>query len=371
MIHRLPKSDGQEPKPVKQPGKTLPRMLGDGMSLPTPLLQRFRKQRPHYKDLGIAIRDSLKELLKVTLIKVVKVTSRPKTLTSFIEKLARKSYRNPFRQITDFAGVRVVCFYEDDIPRIESVIYKQFRVIEKVVRPQEVDRFGYSGIHYIVRLRNTASGSRSDNLRRKKCEIQVRTILQDAWAIFSQLLMYKHEDEIPDVLRREIHAVAGALALADTVYKVIRDRRNSYIASVMTSTKAKALSTIRTNLDSLATYLTQEFPDRPAPAMAYLRQRMYQLDRQQYPTIEHVSRLLQRTRVARRWYHKRISPKTPQGSVSSAIELFRALGIMHAKVRNRWKTQGRTDPIKRDLLKRAHAFVKPRAPTTKEKAVSQ
>jgi ppGpp synthetase/RelA/SpoT-type nucleotidyltranferase len=80
----------------------------------------------------------------------------------------------------------VVCFYPDDLPKIEALIRKEFEISEKEdkVQVKEVDRFGYSATHFIVRLSKRAAGARYDDLKDKICEIQVRTVLQDAWGDF-------------------------------------------------------------------------------------------------------------------------------------------------------------------------------------------
>jgi ppGpp synthetase/RelA/SpoT-type nucleotidyltranferase len=74
--------------------------------------------------------------------------------------------------------------------------------------------------------------------------------------------MYKHEDEIPDVLKREIHALAGAMATADTAFQAIRDKRDAYIKSVKAYASKMDLEEVETNLDSVREYLSQKFPQR-------------------------------------------------------------------------------------------------------------
>ena len=46
--------------------------------------------------------------------------------------------------MTDFSGVRIVCFYPDDLPKIERLIGEEFDVVGKEgLESKEIDRFGY------------------------------------------------------------------------------------------------------------------------------------------------------------------------------------------------------------------------------------
>ncbi|MFA5017674.1 MAG: hypothetical protein WC504_09020 [Methylobacter sp.] len=82
--------------------------------------------------------------LKRENIEVAQVSARAKTLKSFCEKISRKSYKNPFDNITDFAGVRVVYLYSTNRKQIESIIEREFEVTEKVDKVlTDDDKFGY------------------------------------------------------------------------------------------------------------------------------------------------------------------------------------------------------------------------------------
>src|ERR1051325_381880 len=82
----------------------------------------FIEQRPNYEQLCTEIAYILSKRLNNSKIDISAVTWRAKTLKSFLEKIERKKYDDPFKAITDFAGVRVVCLYLTDIPVIEGII---------------------------------------------------------------------------------------------------------------------------------------------------------------------------------------------------------------------------------------------------------
>lgn len=88
-------------------------------------------------------------------------------MDSFLEKTQRKTYNDPITEITDFAGVRVVCLYTDDLPKVEKVINEHFEIIEKTdkLTNKKTDEFGYGAIHFVVKLGKTSSGARYDDLK--------------------------------------------------------------------------------------------------------------------------------------------------------------------------------------------------------------
>ena len=59
------------------------------------------------------------------------------------------------------------------------------------------------------------------------CEIQIRTILQDAWAEVEHELIYKSEFSPFDMpLRRKLASMNASLSLADIIFQEIRDYQN-------------------------------------------------------------------------------------------------------------------------------------------------
>ena len=50
------------------------------------------------------------------------VEARPKLIPSFAEKVGRKGYKDPFRQMTDLCGARVIVYQEDHVDPVCDVI---------------------------------------------------------------------------------------------------------------------------------------------------------------------------------------------------------------------------------------------------------
>ena len=184
------------------------------------LVRRFEEQVPVYDELCTETVHILKKRLKERRIKVSEISSRVKSLESFLKKVQQKRYNDPFNDNKDFAGVRIVCSYISDVEKVEKIIYDEFQVVERVEKPEEkgVDRFGYLANHYIVKLNTAIKGPRYENLEHLVLELQVRTVLVNALAELHHDLIYKNEAGIPDSLIREFN---GIFATGENLDKAI------------------------------------------------------------------------------------------------------------------------------------------------------
>ena len=228
------------------------------------IVKQFIDEIPGYNQLCQEAAYILEIAIEAENIEYSSVTHRAKTLKSFLEKITRKQYNNPFKEITDFAGVRLVFLYNSDFERIEKLVYANFNVIEKVdkLNDKGVDKFGYGAIHYIIQLSRKHSGARYDNLKKLKCEIQVRTVLQDAWSIIDHHLIYKNESAVPKQLRRKLNSLAGLFETADDQFNQLKKERQEYILSVSESRdKPEQFLNEDLNIDSFKQYLEWKFPN--------------------------------------------------------------------------------------------------------------
>ncbi len=229
----------------------------------TEIIYEFLARQTDYEQLCLEVAYVLKRKLKEKGIEVSSITYRAKDLNSFLEKLSRKFYKDPFKEITDFAGVRVVCLYSSDLHRIEEVIRQEFEVIEKVDKYKEnsSDRFGYMAVHFLVKLGDEFSGARYDHLKNLVCEIQTRTILQHAWALIDQHLVYKKKSSVPEELRQRIIQLSKVLEEADRQVEMIRQIRMEYIKSLKEAQSQDAFLSQEINIDSFRAFCERAFPN--------------------------------------------------------------------------------------------------------------
>src|ERR1017187_5491104 len=229
-------------------------------------VRAFLERQPKYQKLSEEVAYVLERAIRNKGVEFASIGSRAKTLSSFCEKVVRKGYKKPSDEITDSAGVRVVYLYESDRKRIETLIEKEFTIVEKVDKADKTDteRFGYGALHYLVKLGKKSSGARYDDLKDLVCEIQVRTILQDAWAIVAHHLSYKQESDVPVELRRKLNALSGLFETADDQFNRLRVEREAYAEEVKKQIVEKELEFLKhdINLDNLMAYLSGRLPDR-------------------------------------------------------------------------------------------------------------
>jgi ppGpp synthetase/RelA/SpoT-type nucleotidyltranferase len=157
-------------------------------------------------------------------IKYHSFTHRIKSFDSFVDKIHRKNNSEPFKDIHDLVGFRVVCLFLSDLELIGNIINREFYVFEEndKVDNSELDIFGYMSLHYKAKLKVNSSSQGLTIVQEIPFEIQVRTIAQDAWASISHYLDYKQESFLPDQLRRDLHALSGLFYVADTHFSMLR-----------------------------------------------------------------------------------------------------------------------------------------------------
>lgn len=231
----------------------------------TDIIRKFIQDRPLYQHLCEEVAYILKKKIKESNIEYSSITYRAKSLDSFCEKIDRKNYEKPLVNITDIAGVRIVFLYQSDKSKIEEIIEKEFKIIEKVdkIKQSDDDRFGYVALHYLLKIGKTSIGARYDDIKELTCELQVRSVLQDAWSIIAHHLSYKQESAVPKELRRKLNSLSGLFETADDQFDKLRDERKTYIEKIKTSIRKKEnFSNQEINFDTIREYLKWRFPDR-------------------------------------------------------------------------------------------------------------
>ena len=168
-------------------------------------------------------------------INYLSVTGRTKTVSSFAEKSARTEagapvYDDPLTDITDVLGVRVITYVLDDVDAVAEVLTEQVIVHDDRDWGQQTaseGRFGYASRHLMIGL-DPARQSHADfaHLGGRTAQVQVRTVLQHAWAEFEHDIRYKGTVPAEHVgeFDRRFTLAAGLLELADREFSEIRER---------------------------------------------------------------------------------------------------------------------------------------------------
>jgi putative GTP pyrophosphokinase len=172
-------------------------------------------------------------LLSSSGIEGVKVSSRVKNKHECISKFDLK-YRQDIEKsggnyeivsfLTDLVGVRVICLYESQISQVVSRIRSEFSVVKEENKSKslyESSRFGYKGTHLDLSLNDVRSKlPEYYNFADINFELQVRSIVQNAWSEVDHRLKYKKQ--IPEGLKRRIVRLSALFELADQEFEEIR-----------------------------------------------------------------------------------------------------------------------------------------------------
>lgn len=218
------------------------------------------------------IRTLLETLIKGRSLPYHSITCRAKERQSFLNKVEHKPYTS-CEQITDFAGIRVIAYTTFDVKCICDLIVSEFQCdrehsVDKSCEMQE-DQVGYLSVHYIVSLNHSREDlAEYTHYKGLKCEIQVRTLLQHAWAEIEHDRNYKFGGVLPKDIRRRFYLVAGTLELMDQEFQNLSDAIDKYAQKVTENTQQGNLD-IPIDSISLAEFMRQRFPDsQPGQSLA-------------------------------------------------------------------------------------------------------
>ena len=231
----------------------------------------YQKIRPLYEEFSEVTKNVLNEALKVGETKVHSIEARAKSIDSFGRKASFQSdldpskpkYPDPLVQITDLAGVRTITFFPKTLDDVDRAISSQFDVIEKTDKADVLfkeGKFGYQSIHYVVRFKPNRTGlPEYERFAGLVAEIQVRTLLQHAWAEIEHDIQYKSIETIPDLIRRRFTSLAGLLEIADREFQAIQNEDERITQQARKSVVEGQLEGVEITPDALKAYLDKTF----------------------------------------------------------------------------------------------------------------
>jgi ppGpp synthetase/RelA/SpoT-type nucleotidyltranferase len=177
--------------------------------------------------------------------------------------------------ITDIIGIRIICAFLEDLTEVEKCIRSCFSVyeIERKGADRTFREFGYESTHILLAIPEDAT----EGLILPKeliFEIQVRTILQDAWAEVEHELVYKSEFSPFDLpLKRKLASINASLSLADIIFQEIRDYQNKLNREL---DKRRGAFYQQADIESILNSVTVKSPvvtpeDIPSTALSYVQ----------------------------------------------------------------------------------------------------
>lgn len=192
-------------------------------------ISNHKDQVEKYKS-QIEIYKTFSKILEKILIEAKKdidpsaiIQIRTKSISSFAEKVIRKAgkYSNPVEEFTDLSGARIITNTLYEVDKFCDFIEETFVVDREnsldVKSRLKVNEFGYLSVHYIINLSASSlfGVEIPEEIRNKKAEIQVRTLLQHAWSEVDHDRLYKGGFKIPEEIIRENKRLAAVMENAD------------------------------------------------------------------------------------------------------------------------------------------------------------
>jgi putative GTP pyrophosphokinase len=230
-------------------------------------VEDYRRQLSLYESFAREVKEILDQAIISRGIRASDIQARAKTTESFGKKAITPSeqnpgdpkYKNPITDITDLAGVRVITFFPRTVEEVCRCITEEFEMVERVdhtASALQEERLGYQSVHLLVKL--ASNRTRLSEYRKFDgllAEIQVRTIMQHAWAEIEHDIRYKSPAAIPKAISRRFMTLAGLLEVADREFQAIQDDDKAIRENARTLIEQNRLHEVELTPDALNTYL--------------------------------------------------------------------------------------------------------------------
>lgn len=205
----------------------------------TSLIERWRSERDMYRAWGDYVAELLstavgQKIAPVSLELFFRIPIKPrlKEEGSLLAKAfyRDKNYANPYDEIEDKIGIRVVVLYSEEIRLVESEILTEKHWSATKARDFEEERnlrpfeFDYQSLHYVVRA-NSGNIYRGVTIADgTPCEIQVRTILQHAYSELTHDTIYKPTVKAEPGVKRAAAKSMALIEATDDYFAHVRSR---------------------------------------------------------------------------------------------------------------------------------------------------
>lgn len=226
--------------------------------------QWYTEKNKQYDDLRQTAERLLETLLKENGISYHSVTSRLKARDSYVKKCEDPKYESP-EQIMDVAALRIITQTTIEVEQVCRMIEREFAVDPEnscdKANEMGVDKVGYLSVHYVVCMSPQRLGLKEYSRFEGLCwEIQVRSLLQHAWAEIEHDRGYKFAGKLPKHIERKFHLVAANLELMDEEFRSLVGEIDAYAEEVKKETQEGNLD-IPIDSTSLLSFLDEYFKD--------------------------------------------------------------------------------------------------------------
>lgn len=189
-----------------------------------------------------------------------------KSVESLVEKVARKrreqnednnetpgKHTKPydFEDVQDLVGVKILCPFRADAEEVAKYLFAQtdrIRVVESDIKAgRRDDPEGYRGFNFTV---YPAMGRRFE-LTSLYCELQIKTLIEEAWDAMTHDLTYKRKQAISPGLLSMFTALSTTLKGADQQGEAIKGEIEDFFAQFTEHRHAAAVQFFTVAINAL------------------------------------------------------------------------------------------------------------------------
>lgn len=154
---------------------------------------------------------------------IEEVTGRVKSVASILDKMQKKNIEidQIENRMEDIAGIRIICQFVEDIPKVVSIIRgrSDMKVKHEKDYIENKKSSGYRSYHMIIEYQvETMRGA-----KKIQAEIQIRTMGMNFWSTIEHSLQYKYKHNIPQHLREKLLISANTIVALDQEMSRVRD----------------------------------------------------------------------------------------------------------------------------------------------------
>lgn len=234
-------------------------------------VDEYEAVREGYEECAQTVRSVLRTVLQLEKIETLSVDARAKEVDSFGRKTVTPSeadptkpkYLHPLEDITDLSGARVITYLLRDVQKVNRLIDREFEIVEKSEKSglfEEGEKLGYQSTHFLVRFNDDRCAlPEYERFKGRITEIQVRTVLQHAWAEIEHDIQYKAISTIPDSIRRRFMSLAGMLEIGDREFQAISDEDEAERSNARRLVALGQLNEVQITPDALKAYLDRQY----------------------------------------------------------------------------------------------------------------
>lgn len=203
------------------------------------LHQRYQEFCTRYPNAAADFLGAIEDVLSDAGLTYDHVTARVKEWRSLRSKSRKRRpngtlmYPHPWQDIHDLIGVRVTTYHSTEIPRIIEALTEVFEVrrsVDKTAQTRVSGSFGYGSHHLILRVPPARVAPVLQAYAGQEFEVQIRTVLQHAWAEFEHDIRYKRRGntgKLAPEVDRAFTLAAGLIELADQQFDLIAAQQSA------------------------------------------------------------------------------------------------------------------------------------------------